>query len=316
MNKINKNLTIKDIAKLANVSCSTVSRVIHNKNDVNEKTKKTVLEIIQHTGYAPSKHALITRGTMTINKILILPTRIDSYSEIRTIRGVFSAIHSNDEVVIRETNFNLNFIYSIIENSPSFDKYIIFYIPGINLDFFSNIKDKVMFVGTNVEGYSSIYCDNRPLFNDFLNQLFSQYSFEKVMYFGLKSKYDSYRLETIQAFCKNKGISLKTYEVSFDYQHIHEQLKSIPINSPDFILCSTDTIAVSVYKKLISGNQTIPIAGTGNNKYLSSLIENYNTVDFHEELWGKKIIENIHAGNNYFNESMPYEILLNLNSDS
>lgn len=56
-------LTIKDIAKLANVSKATVSRVINNKSEgVGEETKARILEIIRNLNYQPS---LIARGLVT-----------------------------------------------------------------------------------------------------------------------------------------------------------------------------------------------------------------------------------------------------------
>lgn len=47
-------VTIKDVAKLANVSISTVSRVINDSKPVSEEVKKRVLEVIKETGYTPN----------------------------------------------------------------------------------------------------------------------------------------------------------------------------------------------------------------------------------------------------------------------
>ncbi len=55
--------TINDIARLANVSKATVSRVINNKSEgVGEETKKKILRIIAELNYQPS---LIARGLVT-----------------------------------------------------------------------------------------------------------------------------------------------------------------------------------------------------------------------------------------------------------
>lgn len=50
-------LTMKEIAKLANVSQSTVSRVINGNNGVNEDAAKRVLQVIEEVGYVPNKAA-------------------------------------------------------------------------------------------------------------------------------------------------------------------------------------------------------------------------------------------------------------------
>ena len=46
-----KNISIKEIAKLANVSVATVSRVINNNGRFSEATKERVEKIIKEYGY-------------------------------------------------------------------------------------------------------------------------------------------------------------------------------------------------------------------------------------------------------------------------
>lgn len=56
-------LNIKEIAKIANVSPSTVSRVINNHPHVNEETKKRVLKVIEQFDYVPNVNAIkLKRG--------------------------------------------------------------------------------------------------------------------------------------------------------------------------------------------------------------------------------------------------------------
>src|SRR5690625_1306507 len=47
-------VTIRDVAKKANVSVATVSRVINKKGYVSEETKKSVLSIIEELDYRPN----------------------------------------------------------------------------------------------------------------------------------------------------------------------------------------------------------------------------------------------------------------------
>ena len=47
-------MNINDIAKLAGVSASTVSKVMNGKDkDISEKTRKNVLRVIKETNYIP-----------------------------------------------------------------------------------------------------------------------------------------------------------------------------------------------------------------------------------------------------------------------
>ncbi len=60
--------TIKDIARLANVSVSTVSRVLNNKSDVSSKTKDKIMKLMNEYGYTPNGIArgLVSNKTFTI----------------------------------------------------------------------------------------------------------------------------------------------------------------------------------------------------------------------------------------------------------
>ena len=49
-----KNATIRDVARLANVSVATVSRILNNKPDVSEETRQKVMDVIGELGYARS----------------------------------------------------------------------------------------------------------------------------------------------------------------------------------------------------------------------------------------------------------------------
>lgn len=52
-----RQITMKEIAKLANVSQPTVSRVVNGNQDVNEEIAKRVMKVIEEVGYIPNKAA-------------------------------------------------------------------------------------------------------------------------------------------------------------------------------------------------------------------------------------------------------------------
>ena len=47
-------MTIKEVAKKAGVSVSTVSRVINNSANVRKEAKERVEKIVEETGYRPN----------------------------------------------------------------------------------------------------------------------------------------------------------------------------------------------------------------------------------------------------------------------
>ncbi len=65
-------ITIKDVARLAEVSISTVSRVINDSKPVSPEVRRKVLKIIEETGYKPNDVArsLVTRRSYLIGVIV------------------------------------------------------------------------------------------------------------------------------------------------------------------------------------------------------------------------------------------------------
>ena len=76
-------VSIKDIARMLNISVATVSRALHDRYDVKPETKQKVLELAERLNYRPSSHAigLLKKRTHTIG--LVVP-EIDNqfFSEI------------------------------------------------------------------------------------------------------------------------------------------------------------------------------------------------------------------------------------------
>ena len=72
-------ITIKDVAKQAGVSISTVSRVINDSKPVTDEVKQKVLDVIKETGYIPNPLArsLVTKKSQLIG--VIVPEVSDSF---------------------------------------------------------------------------------------------------------------------------------------------------------------------------------------------------------------------------------------------
>lgn len=65
-------LTLEDVAKLARVSRSTVSRVVNDDSGVREQVREQVWQVIHETGYQPhaAARSLVTRRTRIIGVII------------------------------------------------------------------------------------------------------------------------------------------------------------------------------------------------------------------------------------------------------
>jgi len=74
-----KTVTIKDVAKQAGVSISTVSRVINDSKPVTDEIKQRVVDVIKETGYIPNPLArsLVTKKSQLIG--VIVPEVSDTF---------------------------------------------------------------------------------------------------------------------------------------------------------------------------------------------------------------------------------------------
>ncbi|WP_416828721.1 LacI family DNA-binding transcriptional regulator [Ectobacillus polymachus] len=93
-------ITIKDVAKKANVAPSTVSRVIANSPRISEKTKRRVRKIMDELGYHPNMNARSLANQMTQALGLVMPSSASKaflnpfFPEV--IRGISSFSHVKD----------------------------------------------------------------------------------------------------------------------------------------------------------------------------------------------------------------------------
>jgi LacI family transcriptional regulator len=90
-----KNITISDIARIAEVSKSTVSRVLTGNSFVEESKRDRIMRAIEKTSYVPNLAARSLRGknTGTIGVILNLDPdyHFSDYISMETLRGISSS---------------------------------------------------------------------------------------------------------------------------------------------------------------------------------------------------------------------------------
>jgi LacI family transcriptional regulator len=103
---------IKDIAKLAGVSKSTVSKAINNYRDIPETTRKKIQEIIKNHNYYPLESAQIL-GRGKNDTIAFISSRISAYFTAEVLR----AIEDRARIIGK-------YIHSIVPYSTFYDRKI------------------------------------------------------------------------------------------------------------------------------------------------------------------------------------------------
>ncbi len=103
-------VTIKDVAKLARVSPSTVSRVISDSKQISDETKKRVKKAMKELGYHPNMIArsLITKSSQTLGLIMSRSTETafssPFFSEV--IRGISKVVQNHQYSLLLATAEN------------------------------------------------------------------------------------------------------------------------------------------------------------------------------------------------------------------
>tara|TARA_B110001450_G_C17664776_1_gene499028 strand:- start:15 stop:1022 length:1008 start_codon:yes stop_codon:yes gene_type:complete len=98
--------TINDVAKIAGVSIATVSRVVHNKDNVSDACRARVKKIIAELNYRPNRNASALAGKTT-NTIGVVTPKLSM--------PFFGSLASGVEKAARDSNFKLLMSNSLYE---------------------------------------------------------------------------------------------------------------------------------------------------------------------------------------------------------
>lgn len=296
-------MTIYDIAKLAGVSKSTVSRVLNQDEKVSLKSRTRVERVIREYNYIPNRNASMTKRQQKV--VLVLVTRLDSYSETRLIRGMMQNADENCEFLIVETQFDIEKTKKIIENNKSLSAVVIFAISNENYEFLKNLIVPVVIVGQKLD-----YECNNLYFADYesMYELVKAKKVEDALFLGFnkddKTMVNRY-LGAMDAMKKELE-----YVTMCEYGKINE-ISTNQIARYRTFICATETIALQVYKLLLKSNiSDYQILSAGNNQAINFVIDNYNTVDFHYKAAGKQIIRSLNTGEK-IKEQQKYSLILN-----
>lgn len=146
------SVTIKDVAKKANVSPSTVSRVISNSDKISEATKKKVRKIMGELGYYANLNArmLVQKSTKTIGVVMKHSTSEAMHNPFfpELLSGISAECHKKDYSLMLTTGSSEESIYNevvkmvqgklvdgIIVTYSKLDDRVVPYLQNIDIPF-------------------------------------------------------------------------------------------------------------------------------------------------------------------------------------
>jgi len=97
-------LTIKELAKELHTSVATISRVVNNKGNVNEKTRQEILRKLEPYDYVPNQVARSLKGKATKMVGIIIPDLNERFFT-RVIKGIDSILSKKGySIILADTN--------------------------------------------------------------------------------------------------------------------------------------------------------------------------------------------------------------------
>lgn len=115
-------VTIKDVALAANVSISTVSRVMNNADNVNPEIRKRVLKAVKELGYTPN-NAARSLAKKTTSAIGVVVNNLHDPFFHNLIRGF--------EYGAAETDYSVVFCSTLGGDSVSKERYVRYLASGV-----------------------------------------------------------------------------------------------------------------------------------------------------------------------------------------
>lgn len=279
-----QKLTILDIAKLAGVGKSTVSRVLTNDPKVKPATREKVEQVIRESGYVPSKSAQAMRGG-SAKVVGIILSRLDSPSENKAVSGILDVIYqAGYDAVIMESQFSADKTneHLAVLQKRNVDGVIVFGFSGCDLSSIEHLGHKAVVIATDTNTISSVDYDHQGLIELAMDKLVSNGK-QAISYIGVDESDRTTGLLRLNAYldsCRKLGIepNYQTGQLSYDSAyHITDQVLS---DSTEAIVCASDTLAMGVAKRLQElGRTDIQVSGVGATDLLSFLFPNTFSID-------------------------------------
>ncbi|SER29095.1 transcriptional regulator, LacI family [Gracilibacillus ureilyticus] len=207
-------VTIKDIAKVAGVSYSTVSKALNNSPLVKEATKRKILKVAEEMGYEPNLAAkqLVRKRTDVIG--LMWPT---------IERIVLATLVTNISKAFENTSYSM--ILSVDSQETAMETFKKFQVDGMIIFGESNevsiTQDPIPFVvygvsGKNETSYPIIDANHEASMQKAVKHLY-ELGHRNITYIGQFDTKDALQLEKVEGYEKAmKQFGLEKYKQIID----------------------------------------------------------------------------------------------------
>jgi LacI family transcriptional regulator len=303
------NITIKDIARIANVSYATVSRALSGSPGVSKETRNKILKICNDVGYTPNyiARSMVAKKTKLIGLI------------VTDVSNPFmSEMAFNIEQIARELGYHIMLCNSV--NNPKQEEDVFKLLIGRKVDgiliFPTNSQshialkkylDKipVVFVSEFLDNYPVSYVSvNNYLGTAIAAEYLYSLGHRNILYFGRRKVAHNRRYDGYVSVCKKYNLtphcldsSFPTDAISYGYQIAIELFKDKNITEFPYtgIIASTDSNALGLMQAAdelgIAIPEDISVIGFDNIPYSGLPKIMLTTIEQPYELMAKAAVE-------------------------
>lgn len=265
-------VTIKDIAKMADVSIATVSRVINNKNGgVSDETRERILQIMKELRYSPNRIArgLVTKKTNILG--LILPDITNPFFPylVRGVEDTASQYGYNIILCNSDNNPSKEGTYISILKENNVDGIICTSVLGIKDEDFANSgQKKIPFVfldrSFNMTNAPVVYTDGIMGMHDIVSYVIANGHKRIACIFGPKNNSSTeQRMKGYLSALGEAGIDFDAaliregdYRISGGYDCTLDLLDSGCAFTA--LVCANDLMAIGALQAMESKNIKVP----------------------------------------------------------
>ncbi|MGG2066765.1 LacI family DNA-binding transcriptional regulator [Bacillus sp. S14(2024)] len=296
--------TISDIAQIAGVAKSTVSRYL-NGGSVSDATKEKIKRAIQETGYIPNTFAQSLKAKKT-NIIGTIVPRLDSYASSLTLIGIDEQLKElNYQMLISNSNQDLEReienIYTLANQKVAGIILLATQITDQHIEAFRKIDIPVLLVGQqHKEVYSFIHDDYGAAYD--IGQYILAKGHKRIGYLGVGEHDIAVGVKRKQGFkeavATKSDCEVKYYETSFNIADaIGTASEIIEEFQPSILACATDNIALGALKAAYMRGLRVPedlsITGFGGYQVTEVIHPALTTVKFYYKEVGQMAAGNI-----------------------
>ncbi|WP_435309134.1 LacI family DNA-binding transcriptional regulator [Sebaldella termitidis] len=280
-------MTLEEIAKLCNVSTSTVSRVLNNKKGISEKTRKNILDLVKDL--EKQEIPILKKTTKTI--AFIVPSLSNYFFSTLLKKILIEVENKNIDILVFDINDDIEREIEVIKNlsNKNIDGMILI-SSSKNDEKFKIKKELLTFVHPFIlmdrklkdASFDGVYVDNIRGVFALTEYLIKKGKKDITIITGDKnSNISMERIEGYKEALYMNGIEISSGHIVFadfyDSRKIEKSLKSVITekNYPKTLICCNNIILQIVIKLIMQNNlrinKDITVVSFDNTDFLDNL---------------------------------------------